>query len=198
MINGKIKASMFEQITVRLLEILSPELANQGITIDLWMERFIPFSESELPAVNISFVGGVHEQSTQQYDVYTHSYNIDVYVAKDNELNNSIVLKRGDVLSRLELKKILGIIRAILSNSLYRRLNFEPGLIQTTKLPNIDIAEGDAKNGLDGANISMGRLLYSAKAVEQTILEEGILIGGSDIVSKLEETDKGYKFISNY
>lgn len=190
-INGIIPSQKFETIRDKIGSILADELANQCsltsdpvLDLDVWVERFIPFDESELPAVNVSLATGNFAGHTQKSTEGTYTYFIDVHTKAP-----TTAVDKGDSLAMVKLQKILGVCRAILEDPKYKTLGFDAPIIFNRKFETLAIADPGKQ---DAASAVMGRLGFLVKTTETVELINAPLIGRSDTRIKLFETDKGY------
>ncbi len=191
-----IPAQFFEVIRNRIAEILVDELDGQVLlTYDtdleatVYVERFVPFDNTEMNAINVSFSGGDYNNQTVRDADGTYSYFIDVFT-KANTTDD----ERGDTLAMFKLHKLLGVCRAIIQNPIYKTLGFEPPFIMGRQISNISIAT--PKEG-ETLSVVMGRLILTIRAPEDVQLLTAKLIKGFDTQVKLALTDKGYIYSGN-
>lgn len=191
-IKGIIPAQYFEVIRDRIAEILADELDGQVLlTYDtdlevkgVYVERSVPFDNTEMPAINVSFSGGDYNNQTVRDADGSYSFFIDVFTQAKTTDDD-----RGDKLAMFKLHKLLGVCRAIIQNPIYKTLGFEPPFIMSRQISSIVIAapkEGEA------LKVVMGRLILAIVAPEDTQLLTAELIAGFDTQVKLALTDKGY------
>jgi hypothetical protein len=205
-INTIIPEQAFELIRNQIGRILADEIANQvliGGNYDLdatvYIERFIPFQETELPAVNISLQQGDLAGQTAIQSDGTYVFNVDAYTysksegAVDDDPDPSNTT-RGDSLAFIKLQRLLGVCRAILDDPRYKTLGFAPPFINNRHVSMIGIQSPPNKG--DMANCVMGRIVVSVKAPEVTDLIQPQLIEGYKTTVKLEASEKGYLFLS--
>jgi hypothetical protein len=195
-INGIIPPQKFEVIRDKICAILTDEIANQFVLtsdatldLDVWRERFIPFDESELPAVNVSVATGNFSGHTQVSTDGTYTYFIDVHTKAATTGDDP-----GDSLAMLKLQKILGICRAILEDPKYKTLGLTAPIIFFRKCETLSISDPGKQ---DAASAVMGRIGFSVKTTETVELITPTQLGRSDTTVKLYLTDKGY-FYSAY
>lgn len=196
LINGKIGKQNFELIGVQLGAILTDEVKNQSVLHDdsdldasVWYERFVPLHHTEMPSVNVALARGSYAGQTVIQTDGKYTYHIDVHtssLAQDG--------KDADGIAMAKLQRLLGICRAIIEDPKYKTLGFAAPRIKSRHVTEIIIAEPDAD---DTASCVRGRLLVVVEAPENHELLTPVLIGGNDTVVKLEETEKGYKYIFN-
>lgn len=190
-IKGIIPPQYFEVIRNRIAEILVDELDGQVLlTYDtdleatVYIERFVPFDNTEMPAINVSFSGGDYNNQTVRDVDGSYSYFIDVFTRANTTDND-----RGDKLAMFKLHKLLGVCRAIIQNPIYKTLGFEPPFLMSRQISNISIAA--PKEG-EVLSVVMGRLILTIVAPEDIQLLTAKLIDGFDTQVKLVLTDKGY------
>lgn len=187
----------FERIRKRIGEILATEILEQAnltgealfSQTTVWEERFTSFENAEMPAVNVSFTNADNLQHNQRSERYDFTYHIDVYVtAKAN------ATQYGDLSSQQKLQRILGLIRAIFRDTHYKRLAFVDQFIMSHRSSDITIAQPNIK---DGDFLSVGRITHIVTAEENNGIEHTRTADGYDTKIKLEETDKGFQYITN-
>lgn len=195
-IDGIIPPQKFEIIRDRIGEILGDEFANQysltlnaDLDLAVWVERFIPFDESELPAINVSLATGAFGGHAQGTTEGTYTYFIDVHTKAASTDDD-----KGDSLASMKLQKILGICRAILENPKYKTLGFTAPIIFFRKCETLSISDPGKQ---DAASAVMGRIGFSVKTTETVDLIIPTQLGRSDTTVKLYLTDRGY-FYSAY
>lgn len=188
----------FEVIRDRIGEIIFEELSNQvamsynaEIDAEVYVERSNQIDKTECPLLNISLANGIYDNKSNNANVTgTYTFDIDAYTnAKTNDSQS------GDERAALKLQRILGVVRAILENPVYRTLGYTPGFITRTYCSEINIAVPGAGK-LDTLNTMMGRISFTVQAVENTELIEPELIAGYETSLKMELTDRGYKYLS--
>jgi hypothetical protein len=201
LITGIIPPQNFEVVRDRIGVILADELAHQyqlnGNNADLkapvFVERFTPFGQDELSAVNVCLAKGLFTGQTQVQTDGNYTFNIDVYHKAKSQANPD---KKGDSLAMFRLQKILGMIRVILENPQYKTLGFTPPSIMNRHVQSIEIADPFSKQH-DAVSSVMGRLSYSVRVNETCDLLNPAMIGGYETKVKLYLTDEGY-FYAGY
>jgi len=190
-IKNIIPPQFFEVIRNRIAEILVDELDCQVLlTYDtdleatVYVERFVPFDNTEMNAINVSFSGGPYDNQTVRDVDGSYSYFIDVFTQA-----NTTDADRGDTLAKFKLQKLLGVCRAIIQNPIYKTLGFQPPFIMSRQISSIAIAQPREGETL---SVVMGRLILTIVAPENTQLLTAKLIKGFDTQVKLALTDKGY------
>lgn len=187
----------FEYVRDRIALILAEEITNQfvlggeealGLT-KVALERTVPFDKTEMPCINVNL-----QRSTQDGQVAVNTdettfFNIDCYQSGITSDTNE-----GDVLSKLKLHRLMGVVRSIIENPRYKTLGFAPGFIMNRHVVSMDFAPVD---NMDALSISMGRVLLSVKIPENTELIEPVIASGFDTEMKLDLTDKGYAYTIN-
>jgi len=200
MIEGIIPIQRFEEVRTRIGEILFKEISNQSTLIGdaklnagVWEERFTPFDNDELPAVSVGFVSS----ENNGYNIVDARYICRYYIDVHNSSKASIVdskLVIGDLNSQTTLQRICGLIRSILTNSLYNKLEFSDNFIETTNIESIQIADPGVK---DGNFITTARIIMSVNLTEKNTVQQASVSTGGTSTIKLELTEKGYKFELN-
>jgi hypothetical protein len=187
----------FELIRDRIGAILLTEFAAQfALSSDPiwqqnpWMERNIPFSHAELPAVNVQFVQAPYDnQDASQVDG-TFLFYIDCYVKSKHTDDGD-----ADTLANLKLQKLMGGVQAILMDPRYMTLGFNKPFIMN-RIVN-DISVGDAGKQ-DGTNSVMGRVTLKVRAPEIPEREQARVMYGFDTRVYLHLSDKGYLWTSQF
>lgn len=183
----------YELVGEQIGAILFTELAAQAvlqpaenINPAIFYERTTSINIEEVPVLNVNFAAINFSNQHMAHADGAGIYNVDVYTAADNTES-----ERGDKLSAAQLKRILGICRAILSNPGYRTLGFAPGFIRSVQVQSISIQDPGMQ---DAKAAQMGRLVLSVEMGESTTFQDAVLLGSSITNVKLYETDLGYKY----
>lgn len=194
-----IQPQVFEMVRDRIAEILAEEIANQylltgneDLNVPVYLERFVPFDKTDLPAINVTlFQGDIGNQVAIQSGG-NYRYAIDCHAMAINT-----DLQTADSAAMVKLQKLLGICRAILEDPKYKTLGYpmapEP-IISRRYAETISIA---APNPQDAASTVMGRLSFVVVSTEKANLIIPPLLAGYETNMKLELTDKGYIFTSS-
>lgn len=82
--------------------------------------------------------------------------------------------------------------RYILSDTRYKTLGFDYGLIAGTQVERFSTLDPQKE---DSSFTAFARLQFAVRIMENQSLWDGVTILGNDTNVKLEETDKGYKYI---
>lgn len=186
----------YELVRDRIAEILFTELENQYfLTYNqdfniaaVWVERSSPFDHTECPTVNVSFGTGSFDNKDNKNIDGTYLFNIDCFTKAKATEGQSI--NGGDQRSTLKLHRLMGLVRAILSNPQYNTLSFAKPSISNVHVVSMDIA--DSKS--DSENVAMGRVVLSVRIPEVCELKSANVIDGTDTAVKMNLTDKGYVF----
>jgi hypothetical protein len=194
--NYKIPVQSFEIIRDRIALIIAAELKNQydlygGFNPSIWIERFIPFDFSELPAVNIVLDNLNLTNKNPGKCYYDVRYNIQVSTKGEDVEGIS-----GDVTSSIDCQKITGMIRYILENPNNLRLQFlsNPSIVSGNEISEILISKPEEK---DGNYVVVSQLGLKVKT-EETNGEVSPVIGETYITTmKIEATNKGLKLVTN-
>jgi len=192
-IPAAIPEQSFERLRTRIFEIIADELYQQAaiaydddLSVNTYVERFIPISHTEMPAVNISYDNTKYGTNTTDAAQGLHSFSIDVYTsAKSTDQN------RGDQLARTKLHKLLGVIRAILMDTRYVTLGFTKPSIAGRNVDEIKIADPIS---LDGVVTAMGRLVLSVREIDSVSLLSARVMDGYQTQVLIGVSDQGYVF----
>lgn len=182
----------FELVNERLGELLKLELEEQKFLqnfsdpVNVYSERLDVFDHSEKVMVNVFYDSSNDFDETQKGSQAKSRYFVDVFAS--GESGNGI---NGSLVSSKRLHKFLGMCRYILSDSRYRTLGFDPGIIGGVAVESIQIANLETKSS---SYDTMGRLSVSVKLKEGQTLETGVLMNEHFTGVKLDLTDLGYKY----
>lgn len=190
---------VFQLLSARIGEILIDEITNQhNLTgdddlngINFFIERVVPIDPTELPAINVRYLNTKTDNQSKGNGMFTSEIIIDVYsVAKSNSN------ERGDFLSKIKTQKVLGLIMAILMNQSYKQLGYNPGTVGNVMVNSIELPNQQPIQ--DEKNATMGRLSLTVYHAEGTDLKSATLINGMDTFVKIDITNLGFKYTSNY
>jgi len=195
LIAGKIGSQNFELIRDRIALILADEISTQAamapltpeLNATVYTERFVPFSHTNMPCVNVIFSRGNFEAQYTQQNLAVHQYFVDVYASAKTEGTTG-----GDELASKKLHRLCGIVLQILENPQYRTLAFAPPSIQHTKV--VDISIQQPQNGQDATSVIMGRVTFDVHIPEKTSLLTAVNIGGWTTSVGMDDSGKGYEF----
>lgn len=197
LINIDLGVSGFELINSRIAEILAIELHNQSVlssnpNIDamVWLERFVPLDQTDMPSVIVSLLSIDNDNFKQYSKQATNRYAIDVYTSSP-----SVVDSDGDKLAMLKLQKIIGLISKILSHPVYNTLGFAQPFIFHTEVTSVKIAE--ASKNMDSESVAYGQIIFTVVCEEKVQVETPKLLEGYDTTVYIDETDKGYLYSAN-
>ena len=155
LINDAIPQQQFELIRDKIAAILTVEIANQysltgenALDTTIWLERFVPFSQAELPGVVISLDSCDYITNSTIHSQGEYTFFIDVYTKAKNTDS-----ERAYLTALKDLHRVLGVIRYILEDPQYRALEFPRPSVSRTEVEGFVIS--DPKNNQDGASGSM-------------------------------------------
>jgi hypothetical protein len=195
-IPGEIGRQAYELVGDRIAEILADELPNQFslstasadiksvLQAEVYTERVVPFDKEEVPCVNVQLASGDYAGQTVKQADGTYIFFIDCYASAKNKDNSE-----GDVFALVKLKKLIGVIRAIIQDTRYLTLGYARGFVMNRQITGIAIANNSQQ---DAMHIVMGRLTLTVKVPETVELLEPTLAEGYQTTVKLYETEKGY------
>ena len=196
-ITQEIPPQGFELIRDKIGEILADEiLAQFAIHSDperdatVFVERITPIDKTEMPLINVLYSRSGYDNNSAINSDGKNTYNIDVYTSAKTK-----IAKRGGAESMLRLGRILGIIRAILESPFYLTLGFTTPFIMSTEVTSIEIQ--DPRDNQDAANTVMGRLIFVVEAAEITEQIQPVTAEGYDTQVKLDETEKGFVYVTD-
>lgn len=200
LITSIIPVQNYELIRDRIGLILATELANQQILIEadsgefvaptVWIDRYVPFDKTEMPAVNVAFGNGEYSNQNQISAEGVYTYFIDCYTNADTEDDTD-----GYTLSMAKLDRIMGMIRYILSSPFYATLNFPRGFILNRTIQSMGVfTKQDVQDALSD---SVGRILFTVRAVETQNGQTGVALEETGTTFKLGSTNKGFKVVTN-
>jgi hypothetical protein len=192
MITQVIPPQGFELIRDRICQILLAELNNQYLmTYDedlnlsqIFMERMVPFSHAELPALNVGMERGdyVAYHQGQADGVYRFFIECNTQAATTEEA-------RGDERAKRRAQRLLGKCRYILEDPIYKKLGFASGLISHRHVESFVFAE-PTRHDLE--NVTMTRMILVVKSVETNEKIVAAMAESWDTTVKLGVTDHGY------
>lgn len=193
-INTIISTRNFELIRDRIAQILAVELANQkSLTGDtlfdstVWLERFIPFDQTEMPAINVYFSDASYDNLTPISSKGRNSFYIDVHMKDKHTAGID-----GDKGAALKLHRLIGVIMAILEDPYYVMLDFSPGTIQHTEVSEIKIGQPTSQQ--DSTQLITGRITFVVNANENTRELSAIDADKYSTSVRLGETEKGFYY----
>lgn len=193
-IPGPIGQRQWELIRDRIGLILAEELATQAqldyddqlfINPSVYVERFKPFNHTEMPAVNVMVAQNEYTQETQQSQDGTHTYYVDMYVNAKASAG-----LRGDELAAKKLHRLVGMCQAILMDSRFKTLLFEPGGISNRSVKRIQMA--DPTKSMEAANTIMARMTVEVRATDNVELVDAIPLDEYVTIAKMGATGEGY------
>lgn len=193
LINSQIGQQNFELVLNRIGEILRDELQyqaeyNDDCECEIFKERDIPFNHGEPTMVNIMLERVDYAMQTQIQHDGDHRYVIEV--TRGGKGNGQ---DKGDTLAMLKCHRLAGVIRAILMNPIYTRLGYAPGFIKNRHIANMEFGKPIRQ---DAAHIVMSRITLAVSFIETTALQTPTIAVGYWTGVRIEETEKGYLFIS--
>ena len=198
LITTAIPKQNFELVRDKIGVILADELPNQAtlnantdLNVQVYSERLTPINASELSFVNISYNNSSFDENTTVQSVGDNTYFIDVYCRAKSD-----VVINGDTKSVLKRDRIVGVIRAILENPVYRTLGFvAPSLNRTTVT---QIQTPDSFNSKDSSFVAIARITFVVNVPEKVSLINANIIQGMSTSIKLSETEKGFVYIDDF
>jgi len=197
MIEYAIGPQSFEIIRDRVGVIIADELDMQfQLTYDklfesrIYMERFIPFNESEYDAVNITVARVNLDSNTMLQSDGANTIFIDVYT-KGRSYKEVDKLIDGSAIATRKMHRLVGVIRAILMDSRYKTLGFEPGFILRRQIVDLRFANPKVE---DNVCTATGRIVFEVRAVEINGSVQPRILADFETVVKLHESEEGYYY----
>lgn len=187
----------YELIRDRIAEIVADELESQStknsdpnLDAKVWLERLVPMSQQELPAVNVFAAEGKFERFTTESQTGEYTFALDVFTRGATE--GSTAAQRGDLISSKKMMRLVGVLQAVLSHWKYCKLGFAENFIDRVEVQNFKLME--PVKAADNSNVSKGRIVLFVKAEETLDPKTPNLIDGYDTAVKLYETEFGYVY----
>lgn len=163
----------------------------------VWEERFADVSLSEMPFFNVLLMSRPFERlQTNDTNNGIVTYTIESW--QKAESNDDI---SGDSLASFKLQRGLNIAASILSAQPYDTLGFfEQGvyIIGSANVSKIEIEEPNAENSTSANSIIRGKLDVKVLLSEYNKNIDGVLLEGMDTTTKVNDSEKGYRWESNY
>lgn len=188
-----IPAQGFEQIRDRIADILIEEIEHQRTLVSgfghvsYFLERTIPISHTEMPAINVALATGSHDGKSAVTSSKIYNYHIDCYYKSAATYEND-----GDTLSAVNMQRLLGVCRAILENPVYRTLGFANPFIKRVFVSSISIAD---TNTNDTISVSMGRITFTVELPENMELGTGQVLDQYRTKINIGTSGVGYSYI---
>lgn len=195
-ITSAIPEQGFEKVRDAIGAILATELANQKILqgfaeeINLYVGRMTPFAQAEVLMINVLIDSANYSNHNERNTNGSTNFFIDIYSTgkeSDGEDGGFASSKRRD--------KFVGMVRYILQDHHYKILDLPVGLIAGTEVSGFENFE--SKNNQDAANVTMTRLSFAVRIIENQSLWAGTNISAIFTNVKLDLTTKGYKYEQN-
>lgn len=183
-----------EVIRDQIGAILFVEVANQAIlqpTADIkatvFVERFAKIDRSEGAVINVTYEGYTELQKDPTMQKNRYTFNVDCYHS-----GITTPSERGDTKAMRNMQKLLGICRAILNDSQYKTLAFDPPFIGWRSCNAAKIQTPQEAPG--ALSMVMGRCVIQVDATQSEGTVGGVKVNSWITQVKLEETEKGYIF----
>lgn len=185
----------FELVNAQLGAIVKLELDNQKALHaanlpndhEVYLERDVPYDQSEDVVAMVSFDNSNYEQQQASGQSGPCIYNIDLYGQSKYKPES-----RGDELAGRLVQRYLGMVRYILSSTKYNTLGFQPGFVGGVNVQRIQMYQNEGHQ--DARSVRMGRLVVGVRVYEGQQLWDGVNLNVHNTQVKLDLTDKGYKY----
>jgi hypothetical protein len=192
-INNIIPQQNFELIATKIAAIILAEFQNQLIlqpantifAIDkIWLERFIAFDKTELPAINVFFANANYTDNDVFNSLGDANFSIEI-ITNAKHTNNA----SADVLAAQKLQKLIGAIRYILEHPAYLNLDLQKFVFHT-KVESIRIQQPQQQG--DGLHTISGLINFVVKLRENNGAQNGILLNLASTQFRINNSNKGY------
>ena len=199
-INTLIPKQNFDLIAERIGAIITDELSNQYslsdpkeeiLNANVYLERWVPFGDEEKAIVNIMHSSSDFENEDITQTDGENKYFIDVYATGKHKGDD-----RGDSLALANLKRLLGVIRAILMHTKYHRLGFDdPQIVNKRVVKSLSISEPQETR--DSSYSMNGRLIFVVNAIETELQSDPVPLGDLETKAfvKTLETENGFQYL---
>lgn len=192
-INVQIGQSNFEIVRDQIGAILKVELDKQSelftnplLTGDVYIDRIIPVDRCEGNVINVKINSMDFDNQNQFSQRNTVVYSIDVHTsAKDVDSMGS--------LSESIMNRLVGLIRKIIQSPIYVKLALPAGIVQSRSIYKVMYAEPEKDQSTQ--SVRMSRILLRVEVHEESVSGQPVEAMNYLTVMKLEQTEKGYKFI---
>lgn len=196
LITEKIGIQNFEIIKNKLGVILLLEISNQiklhcfDIDFGVFTDRQEPIDKSEDIVINVSLVSNNSESINQKGTNNLLTFNIDIY-----SYGYATLEQEGNDIAREKLDLILGWVRYILASTKYKTLGFPAGFIGGTYVNSIQY---DTSYDANDANYTrMAQINFTVKSIDNQDMWNGIELLANDTITRLYDTNQGYKLTFN-
>jgi len=178
----------FEKARDQIAQILLDEFAVNSIVPTIFTERIKPMDKTSLPAVNVVFSNAENAGDLDNADnTYRYMYNIDIF----SNGTTSVGTTAGSS-ATIDLHKMVGIIKQVLQNQVYKNLLFGTAVptVETRSIQSIQIAEPSEK--ADANSSVMARLVFMVRLSDNMELGASIPATKSTTKVTFQGNDAGY------
>jgi len=183
----------FELIASKVATIILTEFANQIVleplntifSIDkIWLERFIPFDKTEMPAINVFYNSSTYTDNTPHNSLGDSKFSIEVITNAKHTSNND-----GDLLAAQKLHRLIGAIRYILKHPAYLSLDLQK-FVFYTQVESIRI--GQPTQSGEGLHAISGLITFNVRLRENNGDISGISLEKQTTTFLIDNSNKGY------
>ena len=168
----------------------TPAIPNPDIECSIYVERNKPVDRSEGNVINVLTIQMGYENTTPISQRNTAQFAIDVYTNAPEENNGQLCEP-----AKYKLSRLIGIIWNILQHPTYVRLQFtNKQIVESRSVTQVLFSDKDTMH--EGINQVMARVILTVKIHEETGQIQPDAATSYETTVKLENTEKGYKFIS--
>lgn len=193
-ITESIGPGSFELVRNRIAEILYVELSDQvAMNYEEWMAvdrvyigRYVPFNESELPAINVGIGRLDLDNHDQEQADGLGIYYIDVHMGAKSGPGVD-----GGALANARMHSLVNMCAKILQHSEFKTLGFDPPFIMYRRVMQLLFNPPETK---DNFSVSVGRIVMHVKAPEEFGLYNPDYLEGYQTQVKMHESEAGYYY----
>ena len=187
----------FELIRDRIGAILKDELDNQAtrqadtdLTAAVFTERYVPVDPSEGNVLVVYVDRGNYTQQTEITQRGKFNYFVDIFT-----MGKQSDTETGYYNASKKCHRLAGLILNIIQAPDYKTLGFANGIVYHRAVQ--DIQFDHPQDNQDTKYARMGRVIIMVEHHNEVPATDPITASGYDTQVKLEETDKGFQYVSN-
>lgn len=193
-IQWPIPISKSERVRDRIALILADELEYQASCYyvpeaesTVFIERSMPMDKIEMPAVNVCCVKGSFDNKNQGSVDGMWEYAIFGQYSSPSTDDD-----HGDKLAMIKLQRLMGAIKYILEDPIYKTLGFTAPFLSTSIVGEIIYSGAEKKDGLSTV---FARLTYQVKLPESNKLLQGTVSNEYVTTATIGTTGEGYLYV---
>jgi len=205
-INYLIGKAGFEVVRDKLFTIISEEIPQQATletdpdlktflqSVQVFQERFVPYSPGETPNINIVFSGGMLQPASRGNQTHEPKFFIDITVQEPTVYDDTnSVVEYGDTKASIRMQRLIQIVRNILTFPDYSSIDLKP-VVGRVNIANIEVFQPQ-RNSDEAGNIICGRLNMDIQNNEITLpnTTTDVIEGNDSQIYPSETDDYGIK-----